>query len=257
MPKPAESAAGNIYDLGYRNYEGVRLGRRHAVLALYVQSLRGIFGFGRHTSSKIIPIGLTIIALLPAVIQLGVTAITPDAIEPSGMFQPSDYYEFIQWPLVLFVAAVGPELLGRDQRNHTLSLYFSRALLRSDYVLAKLAALASALIIISLVPQLLVFAGNAFAGSDSLQYVRDNWRDIAPIVGSGILLSLFMSSIALAIASQTSRWNWPPAASLPISGSPGCWGQFLSIPSQTGPRAIRFSSAASTWRAVLPSGYSA
>jgi len=207
MPKPAESAAGSIYDLGYRNYEGVRLGRRYAVLSLYIQSLRGIFGFGRHTSSKIIPIGLTIIALLPAVIQLGVTSIAPDAIEPSGMFQPSDYYEFIQWPLALFVAAVGPELLGRDQRNRTLSLYFSRALLRSDYVLAKLAALTSALIIISLVPQLLVFAGNALGGSDSLQYVRDNWRDIAPIVGSGLLLSLFMSSIALAIASQTSRWQ--------------------------------------------------
>jgi ABC-2 type transport system permease protein len=235
MPKPAESAAGNIYDLGYRNYEGVRLGRRYAVLSLYIQSLRGIFGFGRHTSSKIIPIGLTIIAFLPAVIQLGVTAITPDAIEPSGMFQPSDYYEFIQWPLVLFVAAVGPELLGRDQRNHTLSLYFSRALLRSDYVLAKLAALASALIIISLVPQLLVFAGNAFAGSDSLQYVRDNWRDIAPIVGSGILLSLFMSSIALAIASQTSRWQLASGGVIAYFGITWVLGSILVYSFPNGP----------------------
>ena len=66
MPEPAESAAGSIYDLGYRNYEGKRLGRRYAVLSLYIQSLRGVFGFGRHTSSKIIPIGLTIVALLPA-----------------------------------------------------------------------------------------------------------------------------------------------------------------------------------------------
>ncbi len=66
MQGPAESAAGSIYDLGYRNYEGVRLGRRHAILSLYIQSLRGVFGFGRHTSSKIIPMGLAIVALLPA-----------------------------------------------------------------------------------------------------------------------------------------------------------------------------------------------
>jgi len=207
MLEPAESAAGSIYDLGYRNYEGARLGRWHAILSLYIHSLRGVFGFGRHTSSKIIPIGLTIVALLPAVIQLGWISIAKDTIVASDIFQPSDYYEFVQWPLALFVAAVGPELVGRDQRNHTLSLYFSRALLRSDYVLAKVASLATAVIIISLLPQLLVFSGNALAGDDSLAYLRDNWRDIAPIIGSGVLLSLFLSSIAVAIASQTSRWQ--------------------------------------------------
>ena len=36
---------------------------------------------------------------------------------------------------------VAPELVGRDQRNRSLALYFSRAVSRSDYVLAKLAAL--------------------------------------------------------------------------------------------------------------------
>jgi len=207
MPEPAESAAGSIYDLGYRHYEGTRLGRRHAIVSLYIQSLRGVFGFGRHTSSKIIPIGLTIVALLPAVMQLGFISMAKDTFNAADIFEPSDYYEFIQWPLALFVAAVGPELVGRDQRNRTLSLYFSRALLRSDYVLAKVASLATALIIISLLPQLLVFAGNALAGDDSLDYLRDNWRDIAPIIGSGVLISLFFSSIAVAIASQTSRWQ--------------------------------------------------
>ena len=121
MPEPAESAAGSIYDLGYRHYGGTRLGRRHAVLSLYVQSLRGVFGFGRHTSSKIIPIGLTIVALLPARHPARLYLASPKTPSPaSDIFQPSDYYEFIQWPLALFVAAVGPELVGRDQRNRTL-----------------------------------------------------------------------------------------------------------------------------------------
>ncbi len=207
MSEQAESATGSIYDLGYRKYEGVRLGRWHAAFSLYWQSLRGVFGFGRHTSSKIIPIALTVITLLPAVIQLGWISIAKNTIAASDIFKASDYYDFIQWPLALFVAAVGPELVGRDLKNNTLSLYFSRALLRSDYILAKVGALATALIIISLVPQLVVFTGNALASNDSMAYVRDNWRDIAPIIGSGVVIALVLASMSLAIASQTSHWQ--------------------------------------------------
>lgn len=204
MTYPVDRTAGSIYDLGYRKYEGTRLGRWHAVTSVYTFSLRGAFGLGRHTSSKIIPFGLAVIALLPAVVQLGVVAIAEEAVD---VFQPQDYYEFIQWPLALFAAAVAPELVGRDQRNRTLSLYFSRALLRSDYVLAKTASLATALLILAVVPQAVVFLGNALAGEDSAGYLRDNWRDTAPILASGAMLSLFMASVALAIGSQTSRWQ--------------------------------------------------
>jgi len=199
-----EQAAGSIYDLGYRNYEGVRLGRRHAITSVYTHSLRGAFGLGRHTSSKIIPFGLAIVALLPAVVQVGFNSLAHEVVD---VFRPEDYYEFIQWPLALFAAAVAPELVGRDQRNHTLSLYFSRALLRSDYVLAKVASLATALLILTLVPQTVVFLGESLASDDSAGYLRDNWRDIAPIVVSGAMLSLFVASVALAIGSQTSRWQ--------------------------------------------------
>ncbi len=204
MARPVEQAAGSIYDLGYRSYEGARLGRWHAITSVYTHSLRGVFGLGRHHSSKIIPFGLAIITLLPAVVQVGVVALAKETVD---VFRPDDYYEFIQWPLALFVAAVAPELVGRDQRNRTLSLYFSRALLRSDYVLAKVASLATALLILMLVPQTAVFLGNSLAGDDSAGYLRDNWKDIAPIVVSGALLSLFMASVALAIGSQTSRWQ--------------------------------------------------
>jgi ABC-2 type transport system permease protein len=204
MTEQAEQAAGSIYDLGYRNYEGVRLGRTYGIFSLYVQSLRGIFGFGRHTTSKIIPIGLTILAFLPAIVFLGAAAIAPREID---IFNYDEYYEFIQWPLALFVAAVGPELLGRDLKNNTLALYFSRPLLRGDYVLAKMAALTSALLIISLVPQFVAFAGNSMANNDAMGYFRDNWHEIAPIIGSGILISLTLAGLSLAIASQTSRWQ--------------------------------------------------
>ena len=54
-------ATGNIYDLGYRRYDGPRLGRRHAIWVLWLHRLRGCFGLGRPASSKIFPIALAII----------------------------------------------------------------------------------------------------------------------------------------------------------------------------------------------------
>ena len=195
---------GNVYDLGYRAYEGVRLGRTHAILSLYVTSLRGVFGLGRHTSSKILPFGLAILALVPAVSQLAFVAVAETV--DFEIISADDYYEFIQWPLALFVAAVAPELVGRDQRNRTLPLYFSRPLLRDDYILAKMAALSTALLMMALVPQAVMFAANAMAQSDPTDYLRDNWRDVFPIVASGAMISLFWSSVGIAIGSQTDRW---------------------------------------------------
>ena len=195
---------GSVYDLGYRAYEGVRLGRAYAILSLYLTSLRGVFGLGRHTSSKILPFGLAILALVPAVVQLAFVAVAETV--DFEIISADDYYEFIQWPLALFVAAVAPELVGRDQRNHTLPLYFSRPLLRDDYILAKMAALSTALLMMALVPQAVMFAANAMAESDPTDYLRDNWRDVFPILASGAMLSLFWSGVGIAIGSQTDRW---------------------------------------------------
>jgi ABC-2 type transport system permease protein len=195
---------GSVYDLGYRAYEGVRLGRAYAILSLYLTSLRGVFGLGRHTSSKILPFGLAILALVPAVVQLAFVAVAETV--DFEIISADDYYEFIQWPLALFVAAVAPELVGRDQRNHTLPLYFSRPLLRDDYILAKMAALSTALLMMALVPQAVMFAANAMAQSDPTDYLRDNWRDVFPIYASGAMLALFWSGVGIAIGSQTDRW---------------------------------------------------
>ena len=79
--QPAETRTGSIYDLGYRNYDGPRLGRRHAILSLYLFTLRGAFGLGRRTSSKIIPIIITVIAFLPAIAQLGIAALVSDDVD--------------------------------------------------------------------------------------------------------------------------------------------------------------------------------
>ncbi len=198
----SEARSGSIYDLGYRRYAGPRLGRRHAFAALYWHSLRGIFGLGRRASSKVIPIGLAILTLIPAAIQLGIAAIASNVVE---VYKAENYYGYIQVTLSLFCAAAAPELVGRDQRTHTLSLYFSRSLLRSDYALAKLAAFMTAFLLLTIGPQTVLFVGHAFASNDTLPYMRDNWQDIPRVVATAVALSLLFASLGLAIAAQTPR----------------------------------------------------
>ena len=194
---------GSIYDLGYRRYDGVRLGRRHAVLSLYLFSLRGAFGLGRRTSSKIIPIAIAIIAAVPAVIQLGVGAIvSSDRVD---IIRPENYFNFIEIAVALFCAAVAPEVMGRDQRTLTLPLYFSRALGRTDYVLAKLLALWTALLFLTLIPQAVLAVGNGLASSDSVQYWQDSWLDLPRIIASGALVAGLFASLSLLVAAQTAR----------------------------------------------------
>ena len=72
----ATSPAGNIYDLGYRHYEGKRHGGWFAVWSLFVESLRGVWGFGRPMTAKAAPFILAglycLPGLHPAALSLGV-----------------------------------------------------------------------------------------------------------------------------------------------------------------------------------------
>ena len=211
MPSRPEGA-GSIYDLGYRRYDGVRLGRRHSVLALYFYTVRWAFGLGRRTSSKIIPVAISIIAFIPALIQLGVAALATDV----EIIKPENYYSYVQVSVALFCAAVSPELVARDQRTRTLSLYFSRALLRRDYALAKLAALTTALLFLTLLPQVVLFVGNMLSTKDTSAFLRENWGQVPRIVGSGLLIAGLMASLSVAIACQTSRRSYATVAVIAV-----------------------------------------
>jgi len=100
---------------------------------------------------------------------------------------------------------VAPDLVGRDQRTKTLSLYFSRALRRDDYALAKFAALVTGMLAITVVPQVMMFIGNGLAAADFGDRLQDKWTDLPSILGSAIELSCLDSGIALLVAAQTPR----------------------------------------------------
>ena len=60
--RSGEGRGGSIYDLGYRGYEGPRLGRRAAIWSLLAHSVRTAYGIGRNARSKVMPVGLAVLA---------------------------------------------------------------------------------------------------------------------------------------------------------------------------------------------------
>ncbi len=65
----AAGGGGVIHDLGYRRYDGQRLGRAGIIRALYWHSLRSAFGIGRGARAKIVPILIFVLMCLPAIVN--------------------------------------------------------------------------------------------------------------------------------------------------------------------------------------------
>lgn len=120
------------------------------------------------------PIGFAVVAFIPALVQLGVGALTSAVNADIELISYEDYYGFVQIVLLLFCATAAPELAGRDQRTRTLRLYFSRALKREDYALTKFAALTTAMLVLTLGPQVLLYVGNGMAEDDLWGTSRTN-----------------------------------------------------------------------------------
>jgi ABC-2 type transport system permease protein len=202
-PSGARSAAsGAIYDLGYRRYEGVRLGRGHAVSTLFWSSLRAAFGMGRSGRAKIVPWGLALFAIVPALVAVAIVALVGEGISP---FSYDNYLWQVQITFALFVAAQAPELVNGDMRHRVLALYFSHPLERLDYAGAKLSALAAAMLLMAIIPQLVIFFGNVLTSDDVVAGFIDELTALPQIIGTSLLYAVTLAVIGIAIAAFTPR----------------------------------------------------
>ena len=222
---PRASATGAIYDLGYQGYDGPRLGRRAAFATLFWESLRAAFGLGRSGRSKLVPWGLSAIMIVPAAVAGAIQAIAPGGLSP---FNYDNYLWDLSPILALFVAAQAPELVSSDQRNHVLSLYFSHALARSDYALAKLGALAAALFILALAPLLVILFASILAATDVVAAFGDQLENLPQIIGSPVIHSIPLAALGLAIASFTPRRAYATGAIIAVYLVTGAVGGILS-----------------------------
>ena len=207
-PLLASSTTGSIYDLGYRHYNGPRRGRGWAIWSLYVESLRGIWGFGRPMTAKAAPLILAGLYAIVAVIQLAFASVFASEIargQSVQLLNYSNYFASMFFFVFFFCVAQAPEVVCRDQRYSVLPLYFTRALGRIDYAAARLASLATAVFIVLMIPNVALFIGDVLMKTDTFKAVGDELPLALPSIPASIFVALGLAAISLAVSSFTPR----------------------------------------------------
>jgi ABC-2 type transport system permease protein len=195
-----DQAAGVIHDLGYRRYDGPRLGRAQILRALTWHSFRSAWGIGRGAKAKILPI-LTLVAIcLPAFVNAFAVAQGNTRLFGYDVYNPALRVIVV----TIFLAAQAPELVSRDLRSRVLPLYFSRPLHDDDYPLAKYAALTGALLVLIELPLLILYVGT-IASAKNGTGVWDETKALIPGLGMGVLWAVLMAAIGLLLASLSGR----------------------------------------------------
>jgi len=203
------AADARVSDVAYSTYDGPRAGRIAAVWSLARWSSLRALGARRGWKAKLIPITLILLGFAPALVVLGLRALFGPSALGSGGLQAalpySDYMGAIGVVILVFSVVVTPELVCPDRRDRTLSLYFSTAISRGDYVVGKVLAALMPILLVTLAPPLILYAGNMLFAIHPLAYVERHWVDIFRIIGSGLLIGFFYALVGLAISSLTSR----------------------------------------------------
>ncbi|PUA82368.1 hypothetical protein [Nocardioides currus] len=187
--------SGVIHDIGYRGYDGPREGTRSLVLSLYVTGLRHAFGLGRSGRSKVLPFLLLGLGTLPAVIVVGVVTFINFGSLPVSY---AAYLSQIQMLVTLFAAAQAPVLVSRDLRHRSIVLYLARPLSPALFAVTRWASLASAILLFTVLPTLVLYVGGLLAGLD--------FGDETPIFLRSLALQVVLAAVLAGITGLISAW---------------------------------------------------
>jgi ABC-2 type transport system permease protein len=189
---------GAIHDIGYRHYDGPRLGPTYIARSLFVHSLRGAFGLGRSTRTKVMPLLLVAVMVVPALLIATIAIVTKTNKLP---LEYTAYAVHLQVIVAIFVASQAPQSVSRDLRFRVVALYFSRPLSRHAYVQAKMLAMSAAIFLLLALPLLLLYGGALLAKMPFWH----NSRGVLVGLAGAVVFSLVLASIGLVIAAFTPR----------------------------------------------------
>jgi ABC-2 type transport system permease protein len=198
-------ARGAVYDRGYRPYDGPRGGRMASVLALYKASVRRALGLRRSWRQKFLPLGLLAVVSIPAAVNVGIGYATRNSPLEGFSFFTYREYVGVSSALLLFVAVCAPDVVCPDRRQRVLPVIFARPLTGTDYVLAKLGAIASLVFAFSILPQVLLFVGQMLVSGHALRYLGDNAAILWQVPVAVAALAAYYAALSLAVSSLTDR----------------------------------------------------
>ncbi len=200
MSEPATPTgrAGAIHDIGYRHYDGPRLGAAYIRRSLFIETLRGAFGLGRSARSKVMPMLLVTVMVLPALIMGIVTSYLGFSELPLNY---TAYVITMQVAVTIFLGAQSPAVMSRDLRFRVAALYFSRPLTRRQYVEAKYAGMATALFVLMGLPITILLAGALLAELS----LGDQLPDYLRAMAGAAIYAVVLGGIGLVVAALTPR----------------------------------------------------
>ena len=203
----AAQSRGELYDIGYRRYEGPREGRNRARLALWTNGVRTALGLGRGARAKILPILLFASITLPAAVFVMIASFTEGfgASDLAGVPRHADYYGIVSILVLIFSAIIAPELLCADRRSQVLQLYLVRPLTSTDYVAGRWLAFFTIVLALVYSGQIVLFVGFTLSAEDQVEYVRENWLDVPRFLAAGAVIAAFTTTIPLAVSGFTNR----------------------------------------------------
>ena len=193
-----------IFDVGYRSYDGQRSAPVWALATVWKHTLQRVLGLHRSFRHKVLPAIAVLIAFLPAVIFVGITAFLP-ASQILNEILPSygDYVGETTMALALFASLVAPEALCTDRRTGMLDLYLAGPLDVKRYLAAKWAAVASVMLVMTIGPQLFLLVSYTIVSAGPS--VGDAPLLLLRIVVSGVGVALFYTAVAMGVSSLTTR----------------------------------------------------
>lgn len=201
-------ARGEVFDLGYKRYEGPREGRMRARQALWINGVRTAIGLGRGWQSKVLPGLFAVAVIVPALLfSFGASAAGPGDEVPTF----AGYFWIVNIVILLFSATTAPEILCPDRRDRVLDLYLVRPVTTTDYVISRWLAFFSIMLPIVYAGQVVLFIGLTLAADVPLDYLRDHWLDVPRFLVVGAAIAAFATSLPLAISTFTIRRTYAAA----------------------------------------------
>lgn len=189
-----------IHDQSYRHYGGGRAvpGRSWTVIAW-----AGIKTMIRKRAF----LGLLIFALAPFLVravQMWISSNYPQAaiLNPTAetfrqFLEQQDFFVFV------ITVYVGAGLIANDRRANALQIYLSKPLMRSEYILGKLAVLFTFLALVTFVPaMLLLWLKVMFDGN--ITFLKANLF-LIPAITVGSLLQVVLASFTMLALSSLSK----------------------------------------------------
>lgn len=195
------SRYGEVFDRGYAHYDGRRQGRFAAWWALTSYSMKRALGLRKRWTAKVVPFMLYVAAVIPVVVLVAIAALVPKA-DLGGYPRYFDGIALVTW---VFIATVAPEMLCVDRRENTLPFYFSRAITRFDYVLAKLAATVLLTMTLTVIPASLLWLGWQLIADSPGRAMQAHLDDLGKVVLVGAVLAITGGTAGLVVSAITDR----------------------------------------------------